>query len=575
MAIEFRMRTVTGVLAALLAAPAAASAQSCPPLLTPDQTSGPLADVRWLADDALEGRAVGTPGGLCAVAYLAARFDAIGLEPAGPGGSWLQPFPLRVGSALAGTNRLWIAGLEFKLGGSWAPYGFSGSGIVAAPLIYGESGVSRPGEEQPVEVADHVVVVEAATPGAGGLYSDPHFKGTVAAGRGARAVVILLPEGAPLPDLAGEARPFLSAPAVAVSASAAARVRDAALRGDSARMEVAVDPRTAEVANVMGILPGADRTLSDEVIVVGAHFDHLGRGGAGSLEPDSRAIHNGADDNASGAAALIEVARRLVTGPRLERSVLFVAFDGEERGLLGSAFYVSDPVRPLENTVAMLNLDMVGRLRSNTLTVFGLATAPEWGDLLDDASDALATPLTLSRFPDGYGPSDHASFYGRGIPVLHFFTNTHEDYHRPSDDWQLVNAEGIERIAGLVTEVTIRLAGTSGRLPTTPTLVLTQPPAPPGDRPSGSGYGPYFGSIPDMSPTEGGVRLTGVREDSPAERAGLRAGDVIVEFGGRAVTDLYAFTYALQDHEPGDVVVVTVLRDGQRLSFRAMLGERR
>ena len=150
------------------------------------------------------------------------------------------------------------------------------------------------------------------------------------------------------------------------------------------------------------------------------------------MEPDSRAIHNGADDNASGTAVMLDVARRLMAGPRPSRSVLFIGFNGEERGLLGSGFYVTNPTRPLDRTVAMINMDMVGRLRGNTVTVFGVATAPEWDDLLDAAGVELDQPLTLSRMPDGYGPSDHSSFYGRGIPVLHFFTNTHEDYHRPS-----------------------------------------------------------------------------------------------------------------------------------------------
>ena len=183
------------------------------------------------------------------------------------------------------------------------------------------------------------------------------------------------------------------------------------------------------------------------------------------MEPDSRAIHNGADDNASGTAVMLEVARQLMVGPRPGRSVLFIGFNGEERGLLGSSFYVTNPTRPLDRTVAMINMDMVGRLRGNTLTVFGVAIAPEWDDLLDVAGAELDQPLALSRMPDGYGPSDHSSFYGRGIPVLHFFTNTHEDYHRPSDDWQKIDAEGMDRIARLVADLTLRITGTAGASP--------------------------------------------------------------------------------------------------------------
>jgi hypothetical protein len=295
-------------------------------------------------------------------------------------------------------------------------------------------------------------------------------------------------------------------------------------------------------------------------------------GGEGSMEPDTRAIHNGADDNASGTAVMLDVARRLAAGPRPRRTVMFIGFNGEERGLLGSGWYVEHPLRPLATTVAMINMDMVGRLRDNTLTVYGTGTAPEWNALLDSANARVAPPLTLSRIPDGYGPSDHASFYGRGIPVLHFFTNTHEDYHRPSDDWQKINARGLDEISELVAALASRLAGSGRERPPTPTLVESQPPAPAAT--TGGGYGPYFGSIPDMTPIERGVRLTGVREGSPAQQAGLRAGDVIIRFGGAAITDLYAYSYALQGKSPGDVVEVTVLRDGKELTVRAVLGER-
>ena len=577
MADERAVRGMIGVLVAAIALPAAVEAQSCPAALTPDEATGPLADVRWLADDALGGRAVGTNGGLCATAYLAARFDAMGLVPGEGGGSWLQPFSLRVGSTLAGSNRLDISTRSYKTGEDWTPYGFSGPGAVEAPLVYGGSGVATPGGERPVPATGKVLVVEAETPGAGTLYSDPHFKGSVGAGRGALAVVILLPAGTPLPDPSGEVRPALSAPVLAVGGAAAAAVREAARRADTVRIDVTVEPLAVDVANVVALLPGSDPLLADQVVVIGAHFDHLGRGGEGSLEPDSRAIHNGADDNASGTAVMLEVARRLMAGPRPGRSVLFVGFNGEERGLLGSGFYVTHPTRPLDRTVAMINMDMVGRLRGNTVTVYGVATAPEWDDLLDAAGAELDQPLTLSRLPDGYGPSDHSSFYGRGIPVLHFFTNTHEDYHRPSDDWQKINAEGMDRIAQLVATLTLQITGAAGVPSVTPTLVQTQPPAPvpPAGQPSGGGYGPYFGSIPDMSTMDTGVRLTGVREDSPAARAGLKARDVIVAFDGSEVTDLYAYSYALREKNPGDVVSVTILRDGERLTFRAVLGNRR
>jgi membrane-associated protease RseP (regulator of RpoE activity) len=224
----------------------------------------------------------------------------------------------------------------------------------------------------------------------------------------------------------------------------------------------------------------------------------------------------------------------------------------------------------------MLNLDMVGRLSQDRVTVFGMATAAEWEALVREENRALAAPMELALAPDGYGPSDHASFYAEGIPVLHFFTNTHPEYHRPEDDWDRVNADGLRRVTNLAGRVARRLAGGSGTRVAALTPVERERPAPAGGAPRERGYGPYLGTIPDMSPREGsGLRLTGVREGSPAERAGLRAGDVVVAFGDAEVTDIYTYTYALREHEVGDVVRIVVEREGRRVAVQAVLGERR
>ena len=448
--------------------PSTATAQSCPPLPPPGQGSAPsaLADVRYLADDALEGRAVGTPGGRCAAAYVAARFEALGLVPAGAGRGWMQPFPLRVGAELNGVNRLRGPGLEWP-NDRWAPYGFSASDSIVGSLVYAGSGVGQPGGERPPSVRALIAVIETNTPGAQGLYADPHFKATIAARRGARAVILL--ESGALPELATDIRPFLSVPVIAIGGRSAAAMRASAKLGLVMRIQVGVRARTRDVGNVIGLLPGADPALRDEVIVVGAHFDHLGRGGTdASRAQGSRMIHNGADDNASGTAALLEVARILKSGPAPARSVLFIAFDGEELGMVGSEVYATTPVRPLARTVAMLNLDMVGRLGSNGLTVFGVGTGPGWNVALDRASEALPRPLPFERVADGRGASDHATFEARGVPALHFFTGSHDDYHRPSDDWERVDVDGVERIAELAAELTLRIAGRAGVAPITP-----------------------------------------------------------------------------------------------------------
>jgi hypothetical protein len=360
---------------------------------------------------------------------------------------------------------------------------------------------------------------------------------------------------------------------VVVRDEIAERIREMLIDGASASLSTDVRVTTAEARNVVALLPGASATLRNEYVIVGAHYDHLGFGGEGSLAPDQTEVHNGADDNASGTAAVVEAARTLMAGPRPARSILFMAFTGEERGLWGSAHFVREPTIDLDDVVAMLNLDMVGRVVNSEVTVFGVGTAAEWDAVLDAANAGLAQPLTLAKAPDGYGPSDHSSFYGEGIPVLHFFSNTHVDYHRPEDDWEKINVDGLRRVTELTARVAARLAS-EGSDQVALTRIVQAQPAPVAAGSSGGGYGPYLGTIPDMTPRDFGLRLTGVREGSPADIAGLQAGDVVVEFDGNPVADIYAYTYALQDKSVGDAVTIVVERDGARVTVTAVLGER-
>lgn len=320
--------------------------------------------------------------------------------------------------------------------------------------------------------------------------------------------------------------------------------------------------------NVLALLPGADPALRGQVIVLGAHLDHLGRGTTGALDPErGAAIRNGADDNASGTAAVLELARLLAARPT-RRSVIFANFSGEELGLLGSQYFVEHSPVPLDSMVAMLNFDMVGRMRGDSIIVYGVATAREFPALLDSAN--AATRLAVRGLGDGFGPSDHSSFAARGIPVLHFFTNLHEDYHRATDDAEKINATGEARLVALAERVVRAIDGRAARL--TPVKGAGGAPV---VAQSQNNSGVYLGSIPDMSASEvTGLRLTGVRPGSPADSAGLRAGDVVVEFGGRTVTDLRSYAEALYEHEPGDRVDVVVLRDGRRVRLTVKLGRR-
>lgn len=321
--------------------------------------------------------------------------------------------------------------------------------------------------------------------------------------------------------------------------------------------------------NVIATLEGADPELKREWVVVGAHYDHLGEGGGpNSLAPGERAIHNGADDNASGVGALLWVAERMAAGPRPARSIAFVAFTGEESGLLGSAHFAKNPTTGAEPIVGMINLDMIGRLNGGTLLVFGVGTAVEWTALLEPA--AARAGVTIATKGDGYGPSDHTSFYLKDVPVLHFFTNTHGDYHKPSDDWDKIDAKGLTAVATIVADVATAAANSRPKL--TLKRGAGEPPKPMSG--SSGGYGAWLGSVPDFTPVERGVKLSGVTKGSPAETAGIRAGDVLVGLGAHEVADLQAMTVALRAHKPGDVVDVHVLRGGERVSMTVTLGTR-
>jgi hypothetical protein len=340
-------------------------------------------------------------------------------------------------------------------------------------------------------------------------------------------------------------------------------------------MEIDVERVEAEADNVIGILRGSDQELRQEAIVVGAHYDHLGWGGRGSLAPDSAAIHNGADDNASGVSAIIEIAEAMATTPEsARRSIVFAAFTGEEMGLLGSSYYVDHPVVPLADTRAMINLDMVGRGEPRQVMIGGAGTSPELRRIAEE--EAAADFITAEFNEGGYGPSDHTSFYARNIPVLFFSGSPHEDYHRPSDDWEKIDDSHLERVSRLVQRVVTRVAGEVEEIHFT----RADGSGPHGTRPGGEGYGtrgygPYLGTVPDFGPSSEGVRLSGVRPGSPAEAGGLRGGDVIVGWNEIKVMNLEDYAAALRAHRPGDQVSIAFMRDGQKQSAAVVLGERR
>ncbi|UCC71695.1 MAG: M28 family peptidase [Gemmatimonadota bacterium] len=532
-----------------------------------------LAHVKYLASDELAGREAGEPGADSAAAYIAKQFESYGLEPPGTE-SYRQPFEITTTISIAPDSRLLLrsgrGSMTLELFKEWVPFNFSGAGSASGEVSHAGYGLRDEDYEElesregPGIALLRGGVPEDFDPHGSGVDPSPRRKATAARDAGAEAVLITVLQ-LRVPQ-AGDPPHSLGIPAVQIieSEEILAWLEDDDL---SIVLEAKVEPLRVAVYNVVGQLPGADPAVADELIVVGAHYDHLGMGGPGSLAPDLEEPHNGADDNASGTALLLGIAQYFAAHPeaRPARSLVFVAFSAEEMGLLGSEYFISHAPFPLEKVTAMLNFDMVGRVREGKLQVFGTETAEEFAALLDSLD--AASPLALSYVGDGYGPSDQTSFYAREIPVLHLFSGTHSEYHRPEDDWQLINAAGMAEVGALA----IGLIRELGERPGALTLIKQERPQARG----GGGYGPYLGTVPDFGEVEGGgLRLSGVREGSPADQAGLQGGDVVIEFAGNEVLNIYDYTYALRDHAPGDTVVIKVRREGEVVELTAVLGRR-
>jgi hypothetical protein len=568
------------------------------------------ADVRWLADDAREGRGAETQGLEDAAEWLAQAFRSAGLDPGGDDGGYLQRFEMPVSLRVA-REALRAGSENFAAGRDFAALLSSGDGSVRGPLVFAGYGISAPEqgyddwESIPVEGA--VVLVLEDRPGGDaspftGVQADAFLsrahKISNARDRGARAV-LLAPstrdgEHAEVaeagPPSANPSQRSSGIPVLSLSRAAAERLValaggttlgerqrriDAALEpasellpGVEVDLEVQMERRMGSAANVVGILAGSDPRLRREAIVVGAHYDHLGRGEFGSLAPEQRGeIHNGADDNASGTAGVLELARAFSKGPRPRRSLVFAAFAGEEIGLFGSRAYVEAPALPLSDTVAMLNLDMVGRLRDGGLSVFGTGSSAGFPSLVGRALRGLSLDAAFSE--DGFAPSDQTSFYARGVPVLMFFTGAHPQYHTPEDDAPRIDAAGEARVLEAVYRVARELLDADSR----PELVAAVAPA--ASR-GGGGYGPYLGTVPSFGEAElPGVLLQGVAPGSPAEKAGIRAGDRIVSFDDASVANLEEYAARLYSARPGQQVRIGLLRGGQRVEVVTTLGRRR
>jgi len=561
-----------------------------------------LADPRW------EGRGMGSAGIDSAATYIARLMQDIGLTPGGDSATWFQSFELTTGVKVGEPTALAIGDRRIALGEDLQPLGFSANGTLTAPLVFAGYGITAPGFDYDdyagLDVRDKLVLVLSQEPGE--MDSTSRFNGNVntahaelrtkainAREHGALGLLVvdgpIHHAGEPLRPPRSDGSGYMTSGILAARVSQEAaktllrstgatlgalqeaidrhgRPHGLALR-DSATLTITLQRTRARARNVVGWIPGRDTART---IVVGAHYDHLGLGGEGSLTPDAREPHVGADDNASGVAVMLGVAaRQLRPGPRAPRhNLVFCAFTGEESGLLGSGHFVDAAPRPIESVEAMINFDMVGRLRDNKLLVMGAGTAQEFPGLLERANRAQGT-FDLKTASDGFGPSDHTSFYKRKIPVLHFFTGSHADYHKPSDTADKLNAPGMERIADYA-------AALVDSLDARPRVHYVQAAADSnlGRISGGGGYGAWLGTIPDYLQTEGGVLLSGVRGGSPADSAGLKGGDTIVRFDGVRVDNIYDYTFALRSRRPGQKVRITIKRDGAERELVATLRRR-
>jgi hypothetical protein len=585
--------------------------------------------VQTLASDELEGRGTGEPGCQKAAAYIADAFKALGLRPVCGREDFRQVFEATISVSLGDSNRLEILSSEIPVRAlvvktDFIPFAFSASGRAHAPIVFAGYGITAPEKHfddyAESQVAGKIVLLLRHEPQENDSasvfdgrrdtrHAEFRTKAKNAAEHGAVGVLIvtdplhhasedddLVPFGSGIGAEGSVSIPVIHVKRAAVESlwgaglsvsppdlksaqeeiDATLRPKSFAVTGCPVRLQVEIDPIKRPTDNVVAYLPpsaasgaGASRPAFEEYVVIGAHYDHLGMGGRSSLAPDSVAVHNGADDNASGTAALIEVARALSHDPApRERGIVFAAFTGEELGLLGSSWFVNHPPLPLDGAMAMLNMDMVGRMKDNRLQIGGVGTSPTFKPLLENM---LATKgVTPDYSESGYGPSDHTSFYAKDRPVLFFFTGAHEDYHRPSDDWQKINFEGLGMVAEIVAGIAKELAGSREAV-----LFARAAEDSAGPRGAGGGgYGAYLGTVPDFGQSDPGVKLAAVRAGGPAEKAGIKAGDVIVEFDGKAIQNLYDLTDELRAHRPGDVVRIGVQRGPEKFVFAATLGKR-
>ncbi|MGB9697535.1 MAG: M20/M25/M40 family metallo-hydrolase [Ignavibacteria bacterium] len=566
--------------------------------------------VKYLASDKLEGRFPGSEGIQLAKDYISNEFEKYGLTPYGEQG-FFQEFEMVTGVSLGTDNflKLTTKKKEFnlKINKDFTPLSYSVSGEVTGEVVFIGYGISAPelnyddyidANNNPIDVEGKIVLLMRYSPEYGlpvdrfSKFEDTRFKTIIAREKKAKAVIVFNGEisdeedylhkfgyemfpntsGIPIVQIKREVlKNILLSNGITIDKIEADYRNNKGtvnIHNFSSHLKVDIKVENVKTANVIGFIQGNDENLKDEVIVIGAHYDHLGYGTSNSLYTGKeKLIHYGADDNASGTAGVLELAHYFsLNREQLKRSVLFICFSGEEEGLLGSNYFVNSSIFKKLNIVAMINMDMIGRLRDNKLIINGVGTSSVWDSLIKITNSIHNFNLTTT--PEGFGPSDHASFYGKGVPVLMFFTDLHEDYHKPTDTYDKINSEGESKILKFIADLTINL----NHYPHKPNYIAATKSEKQTDEKTKVSV--YVGTIPDFASNTEGYKISGVSPGSPAEKAGLMAGDIIIKFGDKEIKNLYDYTAALAQFKPGNEVEVVVLRNSETVTLKLTLGKK-
>ena len=598
-----------------------------------------IAHVMYLASDELGGRSPATEGSEKAAQYIVEQFEEAGCEPGGEDGSWFQPFEVRRGKRLVDEEAaLEISGIdrEWELRKDWIPFPFTETEDVEGPLAFAGYGIQAPDFEYDdydgFDAEGKILLMFRYEPKDedpkakfGGERPSRHAlfvrKARTAAKQGAKALLIVNPPNRD-PDKdqlydfdASNSQQTYRLPMAHITREMASVILEKAGAPDlktlqetlcqerkslsqdlglTVKLHPGVKPNMLPARNVLGLIRGDGGT--EETIVVGAHRDHVGIQRPRSRSADrTPVIHNGADDNASGTAGVIELARAVASGPPLRRNVLFIGFDAEEMGLLGSRHFVENPMGELDDVRAMLNLDMIGRLSQKKFTIFGIPTAEEFSELVEEAAEELGLEYKAGR--GMFGGSDHAPFARRDIPALFFFTGMHKEYHQPQDDWELIDAEGATQILELSYDILVHLADMEeGPTFTEPSAERDQEepakkpaaeeekeareaeeagddtPKDTDEPPSRDDLRVRLGVMPDVvGDDQPGMLVETVLDGGAAKAAGMQDGDRILKIGDEDVRDIYAYMRAMQQFKPGDVVEVLIVRNGEKKTLKVKL----